>query len=174
MTILKMSVSGHFYPIERMHAIFRFDKPLIDMTPLYPWLERAYHSYNGDNMGENLYFLAPNITDPVVRKAAEKLSLLLQKLKGHMGYLPTSYDAFQTIDFLLNFMDKTAEKAPESYARLAYILDVFDSTAESFEDDEPVLSTMLEREMSGEWVAPDAETLAQYLPVLANAEASEQ
>jgi len=172
--IMRMSDSGHFYPIERMDAIFRFKRPLLDLTPLWPWLERAYHSDYGDNMGENLYFLAHNITDPVVRKAAEKLARLLQDLKGHMGMMPKSVDAFATVDFLLNFMDNTAVKAPDSHARLAYIRHVFETTAEYFEDDEPVLSTMLDREKSGEWVAPDAKTLAQYYPALAESDFLEE
>ena len=81
-----------------------------------------------------------------------------------MGDDPLCYDAFVTVDDALNFMDKVAETAPESYARLAYIRHLFQETKVSYAEAKDTLDRMLDLEKSGEWIAPDRETLAQYLP----------
>jgi hypothetical protein len=120
MSIIDMSVSGHFYPLDKLNAILRMERLLLDMTPLLPWIERAYHSYAGDDMTQNLYDLAGKITDPAIKTATRRLAKILHDLKAFMGGYPTCYDAFQMADFVLGFMDKTAETAPESFARLAY------------------------------------------------------
>ncbi|GGB03660.1 hypothetical protein GCM10011491_34790 [Brucella endophytica] len=167
MRIIDMGVTGHFYPVEKLNAIFRFERLLIDMTPVWPWVERAYHSFAGDDMAENLSNLADKITDPGIRKATRRLAQILHELKTFMGAFPVCYDAFQTVDFVLGVMDKTAEASPESFARLAYIRDWFE--AFEVEDDylnvREHLSKMLEFEKAGTWQAPNAETLAQYQPV---------
>ncbi len=165
MSIIDMSVTGHFYPFERLAPIRRFERLRIDMTPVWPWVERAYHSFAGDDMAQNLADLADKITDPDVRKATGRLAKILHDLKAFMGAYPLCYDAFQTVDFVLGVMDKTAEAAPASFAKLAYIRDWFEASGDYYLDVREHLARMLEFEKAGEWQAPDAETLAQYLPV---------
>lgn len=165
MSIIDMSVMGHFYPIEKLGAIFRFERLLIDMTPVWPWVERAYHSFAGDDIAENLADLAEKITDPGVRKATRRLANILRDLRGFMGAYPLCYDAFQTVDFVLGVMDKTAESAPASFAKLAYLRDWFEVSGDYYREVREHLPRMLDFEKAGEWQAPDAETLAHYLPV---------
>ncbi|MDW9921190.1 hypothetical protein GOB36_11650 [Sinorhizobium meliloti] len=166
MSLIEMGVSGHFYPPEKLEAIFRFERLLIDTTPILPWVERAYHSFAGDNMAENLSDLAGMITDPVVKKAARRLAKVMLELKGFMGSFPLCCDAFETVNFVLGVMDKVAETSPESFAKLAYIRDWFESSGMYYEDTREQLSQMLELEKAGQWQAPDAETLSRYLPVI--------
>lgn len=168
-SIIDMSVSGHFYPLDKLNAIFRMERLLLDMTPVLPWIERAYHSYAGDDMAQNLYDLAGKITDPAVKTATRRLAKILHDLKAFIGGYPTCYDAFQMVDFVLGFMDKTAETAPESFARLAYIRDWFEAGDDYYLDVRDNLARMLELEKDGEWLAPDSATLAQYLPVTQSA-----
>lgn len=165
MSIIDMSVTGHFYPVEKLAPIYRFERLLIDMTPIWPWIERAYHSYAGDDMAQNLADLADKITDPGVQKATRRLAKILRDLKGFMGAYPLCYDALQTVDFVLGIMDKTAEAAPASFAKLAYIRDRFEASGEYYLDVREHLARMLDFEKAGEWQAPDAEILAHYLPV---------
>lgn len=75
------------------------------------------------------------------------------------------YDEFQTVDFVLGVMDKTAEAAPASFAKLAYIRDWFEVSADYYLNVREHLARMLEFEKAGEWQAPDAETLSHHLPV---------
>ncbi len=164
MTIIEMGVTGHFYPVEKLDAIYRFERLLIDMTPVLPWLERAHHSFAGDDIAENLLALSGKITDPVVRKATVRLARIMRDLKNFMGSLPTCFDAFQNVDFVLGVMDKTAEASPESFAKLAFIREWFAMTGEAYFEARDHLSRMLELEKSGEWQAPDSETLSHYLP----------
>lgn len=164
MTIIEMGVTGHFYPVEKLEAIYRFERLLTDMTPVLPWLERAHHSFAGDDMAENLSTLADNINDPAVRQATRRLAKIMRDLKNFMGPLPTCFDAFQNVDMVLSVMDKTAEASPESFARLAYIRELFATTSEDYLEARGRLSRMLELEKSGEWQAPDSETLSHYLP----------
>ena len=174
MSILDMSVSGRFYPLDKLGAIFRRERLLFDMTPVLPWIERAYHSYAGDDMAQNLSDLAEKITDPGVKKATRRLAKILHDLKAFMGAYPLCYDAFQMADFVLGFMDKTAETAPESFARLAYIRDCFEATGDYYLDVQDHLAQMLEFEKAGEWQGPDASILAQYLPMTDVAETKEE
>lgn len=174
MSVIDMSVSGHFYPLDKLNAIFRLERLLLDMTPVLPWIERAYHSYAGDDMAQNLYDLADKINDPGVKKATRRLAKILHDLKAFMGGYPTCYDAFQMVDFVLGFMDKTAETGPESFARLAYIRDWFEAGGDDYLDVRDHLARMLEVEKAGEWQAPDPATLALYLPVTASTEAEEE
>lgn len=164
MDIIEMGVTGHFHPVEKLDAIYRFERLLTDMTPVLPWLERAHHSFAGDDMAENLSTLADKINDPAVRKATRRLAKIMRDLKNFMGSLPTCFDAFQNVDFVLGVMDKTAEASPESFARLAYIREWFATTGEDYLEARGRLSRMLELEKSGEWQAPDSETLSHYLP----------
>lgn len=164
LSIIDMGVTGHFYPVEKLDAIYRFERLLIDMTPVLPWLERAHYSFAGPDMAENLSALSGKITDPVVRKATARLATIMRDLKNFMGSLPTCFDAFQNVDFVLGVMDKTAEASPESFAKLAYIREWFATTGETYFEARDYLSRMLELEMSGEWQAPDSETLSHYLP----------
>jgi hypothetical protein len=164
MSIIDMAVTGHFYPVEKLGAIFRFERLLLDMTPVLPWIERAHHSYAGDDMAENLSALADKITDPVVRKATRRLAKILHDLKGFMGPFPTCFDAFQTVDMVLGIMDKTAEASPESFAKLAYIRDWFTQADDGYLDERDRLLRVLELERAGEWLAPDSETLSSYFP----------
>ena len=166
MSIIDMSVMGHFYPLERLAPIRRFERLLIDMTPVWPWVERAYHSFAGDDMAQNLSDLADKITDPGVQKTTRRLAKILHDLKVFMGAYPLCYDAFQTVDFVLGVMDKTAEAAPASFAKLAYIRDWFEASGDYYRDVREHLPRMLDFEKAGEWQAPDAETLAHYLPVM--------
>lgn len=172
MSIIDMGVTGHFYPIEKLEAVYRFERPLIDMTPVLPWLERAQASFASDEMAENLLGLAHMITEPGVRKAVRRLGTIMHELKGHMGRFPPCFDAFQTADFVLDIMDQTAETSPESFARLAYLRDLFEQSGHDYLDVRDDLRRMLELEKSGEWIAPDAETLSRYLPVM-NTQATE-
>lgn len=165
MRIVDMGVTGHFYPVEKLDAIFRFERLLIDLTPVMPWIERAYHSYAGDEMAQNLSDLADKITDPGIQKATRRLANILRDLKGFMGAYPLCYDAFQTVDLVLDIMDKTAEAAPASFAKLAYLRDWFEASGDYYRDVREHLAQMLDFEKAGEWQAPDAETLAHYLPV---------
>ncbi|MCJ8237414.1 hypothetical protein [Peteryoungia algae] len=164
MTIIEMGVTGHFYPVEKLDPIYRFERLLIDTTPVLPWLERAYHSFAGDDMADNLSTLADKINDPSVRKATRRLATIMRDLKNFMGPWPTCFDAFQNVDMVLGVMDKTAEASPESFAKLAYIREWFATTGEDYLEARGRLSRMLELEKSGEWQAPDSETLSQYLP----------
>lgn len=164
MSIIDMGVMGHFHPVEKLKAIFRFEHLLLDMTPVMPWLERAYHSYAGDDMAGNLADLADMITDRGTQKAVRRLAKVMSELKGFMGSFPLCFDAFQTADLVLGIMDKTAVAAPESFARLAYIRDLFEQSGDDYLDIREQLGRMLELEKSGEWQAPDAETLSLYLP----------
>ncbi|MBB4143227.1 hypothetical protein [Rhizobium rhizoryzae] len=164
MAIIEMGVTGHFYPIEKLDAIYRFERLLTDMTPVLPWLERAHHSFAGDDMAENLSTLADKINDPAVRKATRRLAKIMRDLKNFMGPLPTSFDAFQNVDMVLSVMDKTAEASPESFARLAYIRESFAMSGDDYLEARGRLSRMLVLEKSGEWQAPDSETLSHYLP----------
>lgn len=172
MSLINMGVTGHFYPPERLEAIFRFERLLLDATPILPWVERAYHSYAGDDMVENLFGLSGMITDPVVKKAVRQLATIMQKLRDFMGGFPLCCDAFQTVDLVLNVMDKVAEASPESFAKLAYIRVWFESNGWYYDEANDQLSRMLELEKTGEWQAPDAETLSRYLPDIADAQAS--
>ncbi|MBX5235313.1 hypothetical protein HJC02_24055 [Rhizobium sp. NLR4a] len=167
MSIIDMSVSGHFYPMERLAPIYRFERPLLDMTPIMPWIARAHHSFAGDDLAENLSNLAEKIADPSVRQATRRLAKIFHDLKGFMGACPLCYDAFQTVDFVLGVMDKTAEAAPASFAKLAYLRDWFEACGDYYIDVQHHLPRMLEFEKAGKWEAPDAETLARYLPVTA-------
>ncbi|WP_027487340.1 hypothetical protein [Allorhizobium undicola] len=164
MALIEMGVTGHFYPVEKLEPIYRFERLLIDMTPVLPWLERAHHSFAGDDIAENLSALAGKITDPLVRKATARLATIMRDLKNFMGPLPTCFDAFQNVDMVLGVMDKTAEASPESFARLAYIREWFATTGEDYLEARDRLSRMLVLEKSGEWQAPDSETLSHYLP----------
>lgn len=164
MSIIDMAVTGHFYPAEKLGAIFRFERLLLDMTPVLPWIERAHHSYAGDDMASNLSALADKITDPVVRKATRRLGKILHDLKCFMGPFPTCFDAFQTVDMVLGIMDKTAEASPESFAKLAYIRNWFLQTGDGYLDARDRLLRMQELECAGEWLAPDSETLSSYFP----------
>jgi len=170
MSLIDMGVAGHFYPPERLEAIFRFEKLLLDTTPILPWVERAYHSYASGDMVENLFGLSGMITDPVVKKAVRRLAQIMQELRDFMGGFPLCSDAFQTVDFVLNVMDKVAETSPESFAKLAYIRSWFDSTEMYYDEAKDQLSRMLELEKAGDWQAPDAETLSRYLPDVADAQ----
>ena len=165
MSIIDMSFSNHFYPVENMRPIFRFEKLLLDIQPVLPWIERAYHSYAGDNMADNLSNLSSMITDPGVRRATSRLAKILGDLTNFVGPFPRCYDAFQMVDFVLGVMDKTAETSPESFAKLAYIRDWFESNGEYYDDARERLSSMLELEKAGEWRAPGADVLTQYLPM---------
>jgi hypothetical protein len=164
MTLIDMSVTGRFYPFEKLDALWRFEQPVIDLAPIAPWIERAYHSDADDNMGNNLAMLSSKITDPTVQTAVRRLATVFQNLKGFMGGYPIPVDAFQTVDIVLGFMDKVAVSAPESFARLAWIRDWFDTMNDEYLDVQPQLSRMLELEKAGEWQAPEAETLSRYLP----------
>lgn len=164
MAIIEMGVTGHFYPVQKLDPIYRFERLLIDMTPVLPWLERAHHSFAGDDIAENLSALAGKITDPVVRKATTRLATIMRDLKNFMGPWPTCFDAFQNVDMVLGVMDKTAEASPESFAKLAYIREWFATTGEDYLEARGRLSQMPELEKSGEWQAPDGETLSHYLP----------
>lgn len=164
MSIIDMAFTGHFYPFEKLEAIFRFERLLIDPTPIYPWLERARHSYAGDDMAENLSNLSDMITDPAVKRAVRRLAKIMRELHGFIGPFPPCFDAFQTADMVLGIMDKVAVTSPESYARLAYIQDWFEQTGLDYHETRDELSRMLEFEKSGEWQAPSAETLSLYLP----------
>lgn len=141
------------------------ERLLFDMTPVLPWLERAYHSYGGGDMVENLYYLTDKISDPEVKKATRRLAKIMHDVKGYMGGYPPCYDAFVTVDFVIGFMDKTAETAPESFAKLAYIRDWFEASRDCYLDVRDQLKKMLELEKADEGKAPGAATLAQYLPV---------
>ncbi|MDP9837697.1 hypothetical protein J2T09_002454 [Neorhizobium huautlense] len=165
MAVIDMAVTGRFHPSNKLDAIFRFERILFDITPVLPWLERAYHSYAGDDMAENLSDLASMITDPDTRKAVRRLGTIMRELKGFTGSFPLCFDAFQTVDFVLGIMDKTAEASPESFAKLAYIRDWFEESGAYYDDVQNELAQMLEKEKSGEWQAPDPETLSRYLPV---------
>ncbi len=164
MRIIDMGVTGRFYPVESLGAVFRFERLLLDLTPVMPWIERAYHSYAGDDIAQNLSDLADKITDPGIQKATRRLANILRDLKGFMGAYPLCYDAFQTVDFVLGIMDKTAEAAPASFAKLAYIRDWFEASGDYYRDVREHLPRMLDFEKTGEWQAPDAEALAHYLP----------
>ncbi|MGV2102573.1 hypothetical protein [Rhizobium sp. 21-4511-3d] len=76
MAIIDMSDNGNFYPFEKLRPIFRFERP---------WVERAYRSYSGNRMHENLADLVGMITDPDVRAATRRLAKLLGDLKGFVG-----------------------------------------------------------------------------------------
>ncbi|MCJ8519080.1 hypothetical protein ABID21_002210 [Pseudorhizobium tarimense] len=165
MSIIDMSVTGHFFPLERLDAIFRFERLLLDPTPLLPWIVRAYHSYSGDDMGRNLFDLSRKIVDPEVRAAARRLGKVLTDLKSYVRGFDPAFDAFQMADFVLEFMDKTAVTAPMSFARLAYIRDWLETSGEYYDDIQKDLPRMLELEKAGEWRAPNEQVLAGYLPV---------
>lgn len=164
MTLIDMSVTGRFYPFERLDALWRFERPMMDLAPVVPWIERAYHSDAGDDMGNNLAMLSRKITDPTVQTAVRRLAKVFQELKSFMGGYPIPVDAFTTVDMVLGFMDKVAVSAPESFARLAWIRDWFGTMNDEYLDMQSQLSRMLELEKAGEWQAPDAETLSHYLP----------
>ncbi|AQS62596.1 hypothetical protein AGRHK599_LOCUS280 [Rhizobium rhizogenes] len=170
MSIIDMSVSGHFYPVKKLEAIFRMERLLFDMTPVLPWIERAYHSFAGDDMAGNLADLTEKINDPGVKKATRRLAKIMHDLRSFIGGFPSCYDAFQMADYVLGFMDKTAETSPESFARLAYIRDWFEASGDDYLDGRDHLLQMLELEKAGEWQTPDAATLAQYLPVTGSPE----
>ncbi|AKI02283.1 hypothetical protein IMCC20628_03597 [Hoeflea sp. IMCC20628] len=165
MTLMDMGYSGVFLPLDRLDALFRFEKPLLDMSPVLPWIVRAYESNLPGDMCERLQFLAADITDPTVREATYIIALKMVELDKFMASYPACYDVFVTVDYALNVMDKVAEKAPESYARLAYVRDWFESMEGYYDESQEALARMLDLEKSGEWIAPDRETLAQYLPI---------
>jgi hypothetical protein len=162
-TLIDMGYTGVFLPLEKLDALFRFERPLLDMSPVMIWIARAYESNLPGAMCERLQFLADDITDLSVRKATKIIARKMVELDKFMGDYPVCYDAFVTVDYALKVMDKAAEKAPESYARLAYIQHWFESIEDSYTEN--MLHRMLDLEKSGDWIAPDRETLAQYLPV---------
>lgn len=161
--ILEMSATEHFYPPERLNSIFFFKRPLIDLSPLLPWLHRARFSDYSSSMGYNLALLGDRILDPTVRRAASQVSLQLQKLASYCGPFRACADAFDMVDFVLDVMAHAKEQAPESFCRLSYLRGSLDNREETYEELREELRGMLALEQSGEWQAPNEQTLWSYL-----------
>jgi bacterioferritin-associated ferredoxin len=163
--ILDMSATQHFYPPERLDSIFFFKRPLLDTTPLYPWLHRAYFCDYSSNMGESLFFLSDNIFDKTVQRAACSIAHNLQHLAGYCGIDSLCCDAVTTICSLLDVMDHADQHAPESFCRLAHFRAMLETREETYLEIRDEINGMLARERSGDWQAPDAEALKTYLTV---------
>ncbi|WP_312608300.1 hypothetical protein [Agrobacterium pusense] len=162
--ILEMSATEHFYPPERLNSIFFFKRPLIDLTPLLPWLHRAHFSDYSSSIGYNLALLGEKILDPTVRKAASQVSMQLQMLVGYCGPFRICVDAFDMVDYILDVMSHAKQYAPGSFCRLSYLRASLENRDETYEELREELRGMLALEQSGEWQAPDEQTLRCYLP----------
>jgi len=161
--ILDMSATEHFYPPERLTSIFFFKRPLIDLTPLLPWLHRAHFSDYSSSIGYNLALLGGRILEPTVRRAASQVALQLQMLVGYCGPFRLCVDAFDMVDHILDVMAHAKHHAPGSFCRLSYLRASLDNREETYEELREELRGMLALEQSGEWQAPDEQTLRSYL-----------
>ncbi|MET3614750.1 hypothetical protein ABID16_003087 [Rhizobium aquaticum] len=163
-TIMGMSRTGVFYPFERVASLFRFERFLLDPTPIVPWLERAYRSDMGPDIGENLAYLSGNITDEATGKAIGKLGARLDRLHKFSSPYEIYSDTLVTVDMELGVLQYCRENAPLSYARLAFIQEILANQEYSELDVEDWYEQMIEAEKAGEWIAPSPEVLGQYLP----------
>jgi hypothetical protein len=161
--ILDMTANDYFYPPERLDSIFFFKRPLLDLTPLTPWLHRAHHSDYSTSIGFNLALLASRINDPTVRKAALRLAKQLQLLTADCGPFQSCADALVSVDYFLDVMAHAKQHAPTSFRRLSYFRALLERRDESYDELREELRGMLALEQSGKWRAPDENELSASL-----------
>lgn len=182
LAVLELGLRSQYLHPSDLEPFVRLTSPVLDTRPLYPWFERAIHSYRSDDFAENLGSLSEKIHDRELRAAVGLIAWQIQRMRAWAQYdNPVRY--FHLIDFDLKFMSRLRDIAPESYARCGYLRDVILPEFRTMHEREaeleasfnlgrkPMIVQALEYcrslgdlEHCGEWVSPTAIALAYYRP----------
>lgn len=173
MAVLFMGAAWRtFSDARHLEPWLRLLRPLLDPRPLVALIDIAVSHAMQDDFVRDLQALCAGVTDGEVKKAAYKLTGIVERVQhcGQHGLEPLDY--FNDVDYELKFMKYVAANAPKSYAKLAYFRNVvLPNVAAGYEDDlNPIHATLTrcktlrDEERAGMWTAPTAKELQAFLP----------